>query len=167
MTEYHDEAYRQRKLSRFRKKRELDAARAELDREDQMELEERSHRAQTTVSPPNNAFSPPFFRRASIASIANTKMPPPPLPLQSRRESRGDGSHDAPPQAPTPTLKRQHAELDTDARPIEKFARTDTNGNRTRGSSPASSMKGEPVSSSLVPSHNPSFPWFGEREAEF
>lgn len=151
MTEYHDEDYRKRKLSRFRKKRELDAARAELEREDQMELEERSHRAQTTVSPPNNVFSPSVLRRASIATIAHTKMPPPPLPLQPRRESNSDG----PSMASTPTLKRQHAELDTDARPVEKFARTDTNGNHTRGSSPATSVKGEPVSPSALPSCNP------------
>ena len=161
MTEYHDEEYRQRKLLRFRKKRELDAARAELEREDQMELEERSRRAQTTVSPPNTAFPPTVFRRASIATVANTKMPPPPLPLQSRRESNSDGARDAPLQASTPTLNRQHAESDIDARPTEKFARTDTIGNRTRGSSPASGVKGEPVGPSLVLSSSPSIASFG------
>ena len=157
MTEYHDEDYRQRKLSRFRKKRELDVAKAELEREDQMELEERSHRAQTAVSPPNNAFSPKVLRRASIATLANPKMPPPSLPLQSRRESNSDGARDIAslPKAATPTLKRQHAELDTDARPTEKFARTDTNGNRTRGSSPATSIKGEPVSIFSFQNSNP------------
>ena len=150
MTEYHDEEYRHRRLLRFRKKQELDAARAELEREDQMDLEERNHRAHTTVSPP--AFSS-VQRRASIASIANpSRMPPPPLPLPLR-ESNNDRIGDIAPlsQASTPTLKRHHAELDTDVQPAEKFVRTTDNGIRTRGSSPATSFKGEPLSARFPP----------------
>ena len=158
MTEYHDKEYRQRKLSRFRKKRELDAARAELELEDQRESQERSRRAQTTVPSPNAAFSPPVFRRASIAVTANTKMPPPPLPLQSWRDSLSDGGRDPRSQASTPTLKRQHAELDTDAPTTEKLARTDANGSRARGSSPASGTAGEPVSFPPILTSSPYYP---------
>ncbi len=152
MTDYHDEEYRQRRLLRFRKKQELDAARAELEREDQMDLEERTHRAHTTAASPP-AFSPKVLRRASIATIANpSRMPPPPLPLPLR-DSNNDRVGDFAPlsQASTPTLKRQHAELDTDVQPAEKFVRTTDNGTRTRGSSPTNSIKGEPMSARFPP----------------
>ena len=146
LTQYFDEDYRPKRLSRFRKMRELEAQKAELEREEQMELEERSNlaRAQSAISTPTNAFSPKVLYRASIAT---PKMPPPPLPLPLRETT------DAAPlsQATTPTFKRQYAQVDNDAQPVDKFARTDHNGTRTRGSSPTTSIRGEPLSARLPP----------------
>ena len=152
MTGYYSEEYRQRRLSRFRRKKELDAARAELDREDQEDLEQHTHRAHTTASP--SELTPKIPRRASIATITNpTRMPPPPLPLPLREASNNDRTTDFPlSQASTPTLKRQHAELDTDTHPAEKHVRTtESNGIRTRGSSPTTSYKADPQSARYPP----------------
>ena len=61
LTEYYDLALREKRLTWYRKKRALDIQRAELEREEQLELQERSmlKRAQS-VLPPN---TPPKVTR--------------------------------------------------------------------------------------------------------
>lgn len=133
LTEYYDQTHREKRLTWFRKKRALDIQRAEVEREEQLELQERSmlKRAQSVL--PANTTSKVIRR----ASIAHTKMPPPPLPL---REANNVGikikdsalSAGLPTsQTVTTTLKRQHTEDDMDSRrvqPADKIARTDLNG---------------------------------------
>lgn len=150
LTEYYDLAHRERRLTWFRKKRALDVQRAELEREEQLELQERSmlKRAQSIL--PNN--TPPKATRR--ASMVHAKMAPPPLPLKEANNvgikikdsalSAGlPTSH-----TPTTTLKRQYVEDDLDTRrtqPADKIARTDLNGhaaNEKPLTSPAS-VKGE------------------------
>ena len=150
LTEYYDLAHRERRLTWFRKKRALDVQRAELEREEQLELQERSmlKRAQSIL--PTNT-SPKATRRASIV---HAKMAPPPLPLKEANNvgikikdsalSAGlPTSH-----TPTTTLKRQYAEDDSDTRrtqPADKIARTELNGhvaNEKPLTSPGS-VKGE------------------------
>ena len=150
LTEYYDLAHRERRLTWFRKKRALDIQKAEVEREEQLELQERSmlKRAQSVL--PSN--SPPKVSRR--ASIVHAKMPPPPLPLKEANDV-GMKTKDSPlstglptPQAPTLSLKRQHAEDDLDTRrtqPVDKIARIDLNGhaaNEKPLTSPASA-KGE------------------------
>ena len=150
LTEYYDLAHRERRLTWFRKKRALDVQRAEVEREEQLELQERSmlKRAQSVL--PTN--TPPKVSRR--ASIVHAKMPPPPLPLREANNvgikikdsalSAGLSTS----QTPTLTLKRQHADDDLDTRrtqPVDKIARTDLNGhaaNEKPLTSPASA-KGE------------------------
>ena len=78
LTDYYDLAHREKRLTWFRKKRALDVQRAELEREEQMELQERSmlKRAQSVL--PANIPS----RATRRASTVHAKMPPPPLPLR-------------------------------------------------------------------------------------
>ena len=104
LTDWYDEEHRERRLSRFRKRRELDLARFQLEQEEQLEMQQRSLL--------RSAAAPDTPRRS--------QMPPPTLPPTH-------GSNDAtkaPDQVAQPTLKRQHAEDDTDAR--NKVARVDT-----------------------------------------
>lgn len=134
LTEYYDIQYRQRKLARFRKKRDLDAQRAELEREEQLELEERSFLARAQAALPN-ASSPKVMRRASVP---NVKMPPPVLPLREANDDSDIKIKDSViPAAHSMTqpsasaLKRQHTDDDVEARrmqPVEKMARTAVNG---------------------------------------
>lgn len=150
LTEYYDLAHRGRRLTWFRKKRALDVERAEVEREEQLELQERSmlKRAQSVL--PTNT-PPKSVRRASVV---HAKMPPPPLPLKEAN-SVGIKIKDSAlsaglpmSQTPTTALKRQHAEDDLDTRrmqPADKIARTDLNGHATNEkplTSPAS-VKGE------------------------
>ena len=150
LTEYYDLAHRQKRLTWFRKKRALDIQRAELEREEQMELQERSmlKRAQSVL--PANIPS----RITSRASNVHAKMPPPPLPLKEANSvgiKIKDAALSAGPstsQTPITPLKRQHVEDDTDTRrmqPADKIVRTDLNGfaaNEKPLTSPAS-VKGE------------------------
>ena len=152
LTEYYDLAHRERRLTWFRKKRALDVQRAELEREEQMELQERSmlKRAQS-VLPASTSSSSRVTRRASNV---HAKMPPPPLPLKEANSvgiKIKDAALSAGPstsQTPITPLKRQHVEDDTDTRrmqPADKMARTDLNGfaaNEKPLTSPAS-VKGE------------------------
>ena len=150
LTEYYDPAHRERRLTWFRKKRALDVQKAELEREEQLELQERSMQKRAQSVLPTN--TPPKVTRR--ASIVHAKMPPPPLPLKEANNV-GIKIKDAAlsaglptPQTPTATLKRQHAEDDLDTRrmqPADKIARTDLNGhaaNEKPLTSPAS-VKGE------------------------
>lgn len=150
LTEYHDLAHREKRLTWFRKKRALDVQRAEVEREEQLELQERSMlKRSQSVLPPN--ASPNTTRRASIV---HAKMPPPALPLKEANNvgiKIKDSALSAglpTSQTPTATLKRQHAEDDVDTRrmqPADKIARIDINGhaaNEKPLTSPAS-VKGE------------------------
>ena len=134
LTEYYDEEYRARKLQRFRKKKELDKARLELEQEEQMEIQQRS-----------------LFRTSAHATSGTPpkaiKMAPPALPLREIGNTNHTTKAAAPAaqaekQVATPTLKRQHAEDDTD--PRNKIARVDTVNRSVRGGPPSSStIKGE------------------------
>ena len=150
LTEYYDLAHRERRLTWFRKKRALDVQKAELEREEQLELQERSMQKRAQSVLPTN--TPPKATRH--ASIVYAKMPPPPLPLKEANNV-GIKIKDAAlsaglptPQTPTATLKRRHAEDDLDTRRMQsadKIARTDLNGhaaNEKPLTSPAS-VKGE------------------------
>ena len=150
LTEYYDLAHREKRLTWFRKKRALDVQRAELEREEQMELQERSmlKRAQSVLPATTQS------RVTRRASNVHTKMPPPPLPLKEANSvgiKIKDAALSAGPstsQTPITPLKRQHVEDDTDSRrmqPADKIARTDLNGfaaNEKPLTSPAS-VKGE------------------------
>ena len=150
LTDYYDLVHRERRLTWFRKKRALDVQRAELEREEQLELQERSmlKRAQSVLS----TNTPPKVTRR--ASVVHAKMPPPPLPLKEANHV-GIKIKDAAlsaglptSQTPTTTMKRPHVEDDLDSRrmqPADKIARTDLNGhvaNEKPLTSPASA-KGE------------------------
>ena len=157
LTEYYDLVHRERRLTWFRKKKALDLQRAELEQEEQLELQERSmlKRAQSVL--PTNT-SPKVIRRASIV---HAKMPPPPLPIKEANNvgiKIKDSALSAglpTSQTPTPTLKRNH-EDDQESRrmqPADKIARTDVNGhaaNEKPLTSPAS-IQGEGRGDRYVP----------------
>ena len=133
LTDYYDSVHRERRLTWFRKKKALDVQRAELEQEEQLELQERSmlKRAQS-ILPSNN---PPKVTRR--ASVVHAKMPPPPLPLKEANHV-GIKIKDAAlsagmpiSQTPTTALKRPRVEDDLDSRrmqPADKIARTELNG---------------------------------------
>ena len=136
LTKFHDHAFREKRLGLFRKKRALELQQAELEREEQ-ELQGIPFvpRAQSTIptsSPPKSSRGP---------SVVNPKMPPPPLPLKEANNDVGIKIKDSAlsaslpsSQNTTPTLKRHHAEDDTESRrlqPAEKLARLDMNGHTT------------------------------------
>jgi len=133
LTNYHDLEFREKRLRLFRKKRMLEMQRAELEREEQ-ELQGIHFVARAQSVLPASA-SPKITRPASIA---NVKMPPPPLPLNTANNDVGIKIKDTAlsaglpaSQNSTPTNKRQHADDDSDNRrvqPAEKIARTDING---------------------------------------
>lgn len=145
LTEFYDEEYRIGRLARLRKKRRLEAERAELEREEQMELEQRSNllRSQPTIP---SSISPKVIRQASLVKAENVKMAPPPLPLRQANKDAGIKIKDVAlsagsSQPPTPNLKRQHVQDDTEAPRLqrqEKVARVDLNGyaNHTAPTSP-------------------------------
>ena len=156
MTEFYDTDYRQRKLARFRKKRELERQREELEREDQIEQEQRASivRAPSTLSPPNVSVSPHALRRASLV---HPQMRPPPMPLRISTATGSLVNARAPAsasQTSTP-LKRHHTEVDTDgtaALPAEKLARIEPlRTNDPNQPSPVISIKGESKSASYSP----------------
>ncbi|KAL9098879.1 MAG: hypothetical protein Q9163_005541, partial [Psora crenata] len=128
LTEYHDEGYRKGRLARFRKKKQLEKLRLELEQEEQLELQQRS-----------------LFRSSILPTDKTpqkiTKMAPPSLPLREANGNNEPLKATALAAAPlesqvgTPTLKRQHAEDDTDARrmqPMDKIARVDSNASASR-----------------------------------
>lgn len=133
LTEYYDLAHRDKRLTFFRKKRALDVQRAELEREEQLELQERSMLKRTQSVLPTSMPSKVTRR----ASVVHAKMPPPPLPIKEANNvgikikdaalSAGLSTS----QTPTKILKRQHVEDDLENRriqPADKIARTDLNG---------------------------------------
>ena len=103
LTEWFDEGHRTGRLARFRKKKELDRLRQQLDEEDQLEMQQRSQRS---TFRPTGLGNEPTPKAVNIA----------PLPLTMSSTALPADS-----QVSTPTLKRQHAEDDTDSR--NKFAR--------------------------------------------
>lgn len=132
LTNFYDQEYREERLELFRQKRALDIQREEIERKDQ-QLQERTLRTRAqsilTTSTPS-----PATRRASIA---NVRMPPPPIPLKQANNDAGIKikssalSAGLPASQPSsPTLKRQHAEDDTETsrlQSMDKRARLDTN----------------------------------------
>ena len=148
LTEYYDEEYRKGRLSRFRKKKELDKQRMELEQEEQLEQQQRS-----------------LFRASVLPSEATphkvANMAPPSLPLREANGSAGSMKTTAlaaaslEPQVGTPTLKRQHAEDDTDThrmQPMDKVARVDSTTTITRTTNPAlKSLKDEQTSPTFPP----------------
>ena len=154
LTEYYDLAHRERRLTWFRKKRALDVQRAELEREEQLELQERSMLRRSQSVLPTHTPSTKVTRRASVV---HAKMPPPPLPVKEAN-SVGIKIKDAAlsaglptSQTPTTALKRQHVEDDLENRriqPADKIARTDLNGHAANEKpliSPASVKEGSAV----------------------
>ena len=136
LTKYHDQEFREKRLGLFRKKRALELQQAELEREEQ-ELQgipfvARAQSTKPTSSPPKSSRRP---------SVVNPKMPPPPLPLKEANNDVGIKIKDSAlsaslpsSQNTTPTLKRHHAEDDTESRrlqPADKLARLDMNGHTT------------------------------------
>ncbi|KAL9130657.1 MAG: hypothetical protein Q9217_001227 [Psora testacea] len=128
LTEYNDEEYRKGRLSRFRKKKELEKLRLELEQEEQLELQQRSL-FRSSMHP----------HGSTTRGVAN--MAPPSLPLREANNSKelikgtALAAPSVEPQVGTPTLKRQHAEDDTDARqlqPIDKMARVETNASASK-----------------------------------
>ncbi|MCJ1341180.1 hypothetical protein MMC09_006476 [Bachmanniomyces sp. S44760] len=113
ITGYHDQAYRKKALSRHRKLIELDKQRAELEREAQMDMEERSHIARAQSIAPNNSIESPLSRNFpsfSSRTVSNSSMPPPPTPLKENNKSAILHSNLSIQQSPTtltPSLKRQ------------------------------------------------------------
>lgn len=168
LTEYYDLAHRERRLTWFRKKKALDLQRAELEQEEQLELQERSLLKRSQSVLPTNT-SPKVIRRASIV---HAKMPPPPLPIKEANNvgiKIKDSALSAglpTSQTPTTTLKRHHDEDDLDSRrmqPADKIARTDMNGyaaNEKPLTSPAS-IQGDGRGDRYVPrqgrSRSPAF----------
>jgi len=160
LTEFYDEEYREKRLELFRKKKALDIQREEIEREEHMQLQERTMRSRAPSIIPT-ATSSPATRRPSTV---NVRMPPPPLPLRQANNDPGikiknsalSASLPAS-QTSSPTLKRQHAEDDTETsrtQSMDKRARVDVHGlppDERPLTSPASargeraSVKGEPV----------------------
>ena len=134
LTEYYDENYRQSRLARFRKKKELEKMQMQLEEEEQQEQQQRSKLKTTAVSVEPGTQA--------------TKMAPPALSLRF-----GKSSSNTDPQIATvvsdagavvtPTLKRHHAEENTD--PRNKVARVDT----TRGNAALVKDETSPLFSSI------------------
>ena len=164
MTNFHDQKFREKRLEIYRKKKALEIQQAELEREES-ELQGIPYvpRAQSILPA---SRSPKVPHRASIA---NPKMPPPPLPLKEANNDIGIKIKDSAlslglSQSTTPTLKRQHApdaDDDTNARrmqPVDKLARLDMNGhaaNEKPLTSPAT-VKGTttPIKAEPIPLEN-------------
>ena len=86
MTGFDNVSHRTRRLEIHRKKKALDVQRAELDKEEQLELEQHSHSMRASSLYPNmnietNISSSVFSSRAARVSSLS-RMPPPPLPLK-------------------------------------------------------------------------------------
>lgn len=86
MTGFDNVSHRTRRLEIHRKKKALDVQRAELEREEQLELEQHSRSMRATSVYPNintdtNLSSSVFSSQAARASSVS-RMPPPPLPLK-------------------------------------------------------------------------------------
>ncbi len=142
MTGYHDRPYRKKALARHRKLIALDLQRAELEREAQVEHEERSHLARAQSIMPRESIETPSVR--SVLSPRNVRtssifaMPPPPLPVRESYDDVGVkikdlASHESlattrrvegdlrayknmqdSPASTSPTLKRRYADDDQD-----------------------------------------------------
>ena len=155
MTGYFDKSYREKALVRHRKLVELDKQRAELERESQIDHEERLQISRALSVRPRESIEGAIALRASIAPQVptSTSMPPPPIPTKDvgddlgiqikdlaardtaavarRNEDDLRASRQAQdsPGILTPSLKRQHSPDTYDSptnRPLEKIARTNS-----------------------------------------
>ena len=166
LTRFYDDDFRERKLKVYRKKRALDIQRAELEEEEEeIELQEKALRTRAQSVLPATR-SPSVLRRTS--ALVNTRMPPPPLPLREADADSGIKIKDSAlsagltPSQSSPSLKRLHAEDDTEtsyAEPTDnKRLRLETNNGSALAeskqlTSPASAktdrppggIKGEPL----------------------
>ena len=153
LSDFHDEEYRERRLGLFRKKKALDIQRAELEREEEMELQQRIQRPRASSVLPSGTTGSTVRQPSTV----NVRMPPPPLPLPFREANKDTGmrikdralSAGLPAsQIPSPSLKRQHAEDDLEpsrTNSIDKRARLDMSGPSSdeRPLTSPSSAKGE------------------------
>ena len=156
LTEYFDAEYRNRKLARFRKKRDLERQKAELEQEDLLEQEARakSARASSAISPPVASASPHGVRRASIVL---PQMRPPPLPLRLNNSDVPGNNQGATATASHNhglALKRLHGDIDPDPAavpPAEKTARIQAPQPEPSEPSPVTAIKGESHSALVSP----------------
>ncbi|MCJ1235334.1 hypothetical protein MMC14_003302 [Varicellaria rhodocarpa] len=91
MTGYFDKNYREKALVRHRKLVELDKQRAELEREGQIEHEERLQISRAISIRPRESIEGAIALRASVARQVSTSsaMPPPPVPMKDAGEDLG------------------------------------------------------------------------------
>ena len=87
VTDWNDVPYRTQALARHRKLKALDAQRAELEHEAQLELEQRSRsvRARSTL-PVETGTSRSVFSPQVLRTTSGTAMAPPPLPLKETED---------------------------------------------------------------------------------
>lgn len=115
MTGYHDRPYRKKALARHRKLIALDLQRAKLEREAQVEHEERSHLARAQSVMPRESIETPSVR--SVLSPRNIRtssifsMPPPPLPVKESHEDVGVKIKDLASRESMPTARRVEDDL--------------------------------------------------------
>ena len=155
MTGYFDKSYREKALIRHRKLVELDKQRAELEREGQIEHEERLQISRAMSIRPRESIESAIALRASVAPqmLTSISMPPPPIPTKDARDDLGIQIKDLAtrdtaaavkrneddlrasrqaqdsPAILTPSLKRQHSPDNYDSptnRPLEKVTRTNS-----------------------------------------
>ncbi|KAI9838313.1 MAG: hypothetical protein M1819_005581 [Sarea resinae] len=153
MTGYNDVDYRRKALRRHRDLIALDRARLKLEREAQIEQEERSHLARAqSMMPINGIENTSRMTMPSVSTRASSliSMPPPPVPARREYESGDTALSDTPTSSYPVTpqhdqnaiqetsepiengaLKRKYSER-KDGSPIrspaEKYARTDKDG---------------------------------------
>ncbi|KAI9700042.1 MAG: hypothetical protein M1836_002576 [Candelina mexicana] len=93
MTGYHDQPYRKKALRRHKELIALEMQKAMLEREAQLEHEERVSFARAQSIIPHNGIeiTPPqsTFGVGSIMTSSRISMPPPPLPVRADMEIRG------------------------------------------------------------------------------
>jgi len=93
MTGYHDRAYRKKALDRHRKLIALDQQKAELEREAQLEYEERAQiaRAQSVLPRESVERDQPrvMYSPKSLRTSSGTTMPPPPVPIKQNGDAVG------------------------------------------------------------------------------
>ncbi len=93
MTGYHDQTYRKRALRRHRELIALEMQKAVLEREAQLEHEERVSfaRAQSIIPHDGLESSLPRsnFQFGSVKALSRVSMPPPPLPVRTDLDTRG------------------------------------------------------------------------------
>lgn len=157
MTGFSDPTYRKTALARFRKIRALDAQRAELEREAQLEIEGRSYIARGQSALPRESVEATVSHTNISPKIIRTiqSMPPPPLPTKDAVDDIGikikDSANREGPssirtveddsrasrkiyeqnKARSSNLKRPYVDDESDARngrPTEKLTRVDTRG---------------------------------------
>lgn len=90
LTGWGDEVYRNQGLARHRKMKALDAQRAELEREAQLEMEQRSRSLRARSALPVEPSVPQaVFSTNVLRSTSGPAMGPPPLPIKKKGEEIG------------------------------------------------------------------------------